>query len=69
MKPRAIAALLAFFLGAFGGQKFYMGRTGAGILSLLFFWTTIPSWIALYDLIMCAVMKDAEWERKYMVKS
>src|SRR5690554_3028666 len=38
-KSKTTAGLLAIFLGAFGIHKFYLGRTGMGILYLLFCWT------------------------------
>ena len=44
--------LLAFFLGGIGIHKFYGGKTGTGILFLLFCWTGIPAIIALIDLII-----------------
>ena len=31
-KSRTTAALFAFFLGGFGGHKFYLGQIGQGIL-------------------------------------
>jgi TM2 domain-containing membrane protein YozV len=34
-KSKAVAALLAFFLGAFGIHNFYMGYTGRGVVQLL----------------------------------
>jgi TM2 domain-containing membrane protein YozV len=34
-KNRIAAALLAFFLGTLGIHKFYLGRTNAGIITLL----------------------------------
>ncbi len=39
MKNKFLAALLAFFLGAFGIHKFYLGENFGGILYFLFSWT------------------------------
>lgn len=44
--------LLAFFLGGIGIHKFYAGKIAAGILYLLFFWTTIPAFIAFIEFII-----------------
>lgn len=44
--------LLALFLGGFGIHNFYAGKTGQGILFLLFFWTTIPAIIAFIQAII-----------------
>jgi len=65
-KSRTTAALLAFFLGGIGGHKFYLGKSGQGILMLLFVWTFVPAFIALYDLIKFLSMSDGEFERQYV---
>ena len=61
-KSRLCAALLAFFLGAFGIHRFYMGKTTSGIFMLLFFWTGIPAIVAIIDLILilCGTATDDE---------
>lgn len=41
--------ILAFFVGGFGVHKFYAGRTGSGVLYLLFCWTFIPAIIAFIE--------------------
>ena len=34
-KNRIVAAVLAFFLGSFGVHKFYLGKSGSGLIMLL----------------------------------
>ena len=34
-KRRLLAAILCFFFGYFGAHRFYVGKTGTGILQLL----------------------------------
>ncbi len=64
-KSRLCAALLAFFLGAFGIHRFYMGKITSGIFMLLFFWTGIPAIVAIIDLIMilCGIATDDEGKK------
>jgi TM2 domain-containing membrane protein YozV len=64
-KSKITAALLAWFLGAFGAHKFYLGQTGLGVLYLLFFWTLIPCLIAFVEMIILATMSDAAFNQKY----
>jgi len=48
-KSPTTAVLLALFLGGLGAHKFYLGKTVAGIVYILFCWTTIPAWISLFE--------------------
>jgi len=41
--------LICLVLGFFGIQKFYLGNVKAGVLSILFYWTLFPFFIALLD--------------------
>ncbi len=43
-KSKAVALILWFFLGAFGAHRFYLGKTGTGVLCIL---TTILSSVLL----------------------
>lgn len=64
-KSRVAAILLALFLGGFGAHKFYLGRVGAGILYLLFFWTFIPALVAFIEMIVYICMSDEAFAAKY----
>lgn len=64
-KSRIAAALFAFFLGAFGAHKFYLGQVGLGILYLLFFWTFIPAFVAFIEFILFLTMSDEAFNQKY----
>jgi TM2 domain-containing membrane protein YozV len=49
-KPsKIIYVLLAWFLGGFGVHEFYRGRSGKGVIKLMFFWTGIPAIIAFFQ--------------------
>ena len=64
-KTRISAALIAAFLGGFGGHKFYLNQVGLGVVYLIFFWTLIPAIIAFIEFILFLSMSDEEFIRKY----
>ena len=64
-KNKIVAFILAWFLGAFGAHKFYLGRAGWGVLYLLFFWTLIPAVAAFVEGIIYLTMSDQAFEAKY----
>jgi TM2 domain-containing membrane protein YozV len=64
-KSRVAAALFAFFLGGFGGHKFYLGQIGLGFIYLIFFWTFIPAIIAFIEFILLLTMSDEKFNQKY----
>ncbi len=53
-KNPTLAVILALFLGGIGIHKFYLDSIGIGLLYLIFCWTTIPQWIAVYDAFVIA---------------
>jgi TM2 domain len=46
-KNPTTAVMLALFLGGLGGQFFYFGQIGAGLVCCLFCWTFIPAVVGL----------------------
>ena len=64
-RSRVAAALFAFFLDGLGIHKFYLGRTGEGVIYLIFFWTLIPAIVAFIEGIIYLTMSDGEFARKY----
>jgi len=64
-RDKSFASALAFFLGIFGFQKFYLGQNKNGVLSLLFCWTLIPVIIGLIDFFKLIIMNEKEFNFKY----
>ena len=64
-RNKTTAGLLAIFLGGIGMHKFYLGRTSAGILRLLFSWTFIPALIGIFDGIHLFNMTLPDFDEKF----
>jgi TM2 domain-containing membrane protein YozV len=64
-KSKTTAAILAIFFGSFGVHHFYLGKTGLGILYLLFFWAYIPGLVGFIEGIVMLATSDEDWMRKY----
>ncbi len=68
-RNKLVAALLAFFIGVLGVHRFYLGRTGSGIVMLVLSITvvglllTVP-W-SIIDMIRYLVMSDEEFAARY----
>jgi len=65
IKNKTLAAILALFLGGLGIHKFYLGKTAAGILYLLFCWTLIPAILAFVDFLILIFMSENNFNVKY----
>jgi len=65
---RILAALLGIILGSFGIHKFYLGKTGQGIVYLIFFWTLIPGIVGFIEGIWYLTMTDEEFQRRFPEK-
>src|SRR5579875_952349 len=63
-RSRIAAALFAIFLGGFGVHKFYLGRSGQGIVYLIFFWAFIPWVIGFIEGIVYLTMSDEDFAAK-----
>lgn len=64
MKNRVTAGILAILIGGFGIHKFYLGKTGEGILYILFCWTGIPAIIGLIEGVLYLTQSDEEFRVK-----
>lgn len=67
-KNKVTAGLFAILLGGLGVHKFYLGKTGMGLLYLLFCWTLIPAIAGLIEGILYLTSSDTDFERKYAAK-
>lgn len=67
-KSRGVAAILAILLGNLGVQYFYMGKTTAGILSIVIAIVTCGAWgiIPFIQGILMFTMTNETFEQKYI---
>lgn len=67
-KCRGVCALLAILLGTLGVQYFYLGKTGAGILSIIISFCSCGIWsfITLIQGVLMFCMTNDDFERKYV---
>ncbi|MEM9836020.1 MAG: NINE protein [Bacteroidota bacterium] len=63
MKDKNLTAVLAFFGGAFGLHRFYLGQIGLGVLSCIFM--PIGAMLGVLDAIIFLSMDQAAFDRKY----
>lgn len=68
IKSKVAAGLLGIFLGGIGIHKFYLGRIGAGVASILFCWTGIPELVGFIEGIVYLCSSDENFSLKYHVR-
>ncbi len=70
-KSRGVAAIIAFFLGCLGIHYFYLGKTTAGLLTILLSIVTCGTWgvVILVQCIIFLTMTQEEFERKFVYSS
>ncbi len=68
VKSKMAAGLLGIFLGGLGIHKFYLGKTGMGILYLCFCWTYIPAIVGLVEGILYLCSSDENFQLKHHVR-
>lgn len=61
----SLTKFLSLFLGVLGFQKFYLGETGKGILSILFCWTFIPVLIGWIDFAKFASVSEDKFNSRF----
>lgn len=64
-KSRTTAGIFALLLGGLGAHKFYLGKTGMGLVYLILFWTFIPALLGLVEGVVYLNMSDEDFARKH----
>ncbi len=65
-KSKTTTAILALLLGGIGIHYFYLGKSVAGLIFLVLFWTGIPALIAFVQAIIMFTMTEAQFYEKYV---
>lgn len=68
LKSKTTAGILGILLGGWGIHKFYLGKTGMGILYILFCWTYVPAIIGLIEGIMYLTSNEENFQLKHHVR-
>lgn len=68
VKSKIAAGILAILLGGFGIHKFYLGKTGMGILYLIFCWTYIPALVGFVEGIIYLCSNDENFQLRHHVR-
>ena len=65
---KTLCGVLAIVIGGLGLQYFLIGKTTAGILTILLSFATCGLWtlLTLVQGIMILCMSESEWRRKYV---
>ena len=66
IQKKLVQSALAIFLGSLGAHKFYQGKTLQGVMYLLFFWTTLPTWISFIEGVRYLFMPVEDFYEQYI---
>lgn len=69
VKSRITAGVLAILVGGLGVHKFYLEKTGLGLVYLLFCWTFIPAFIAFIEGIIYLTQSDEAFSAAQNVRT
>lgn len=70
-RSKIVAAILAFFLGTFGADLFYLGKTKEGVIYLLVSYlscgigATVILVLSIIHMVQYLMMTDEEFDEKY----